>query len=195
MKVIPPLTPEQQALVGTPDTFRLAGYFTRYYRRWYRNYHDELQSAALLGAVRAAGAFRNTHNRATFMRYVRDWMRSYMNHEITHIRSRGLKYHHGEMRRYSFDEAMFCPEAGRECPDIADMLDRVSRYLNASEERLMRLVYGEGLNMKEAADRIPSFRTGAGSVSPQYALQLHNAAIRKIRQYFPTPLHLMYGAA
>lgn len=195
MKTIPPLTPEQQALVGTDDILRLASYFTRYYRRWYRNYDHELRSAALLGAVRAAGTFRNTHNRLTFMRYVRDWMRTYMNHEARHIRARGFKYHHGEMQRYSFDETLFCPDTGHECPDIADMLDRVSRYLNANEEKLIRLVYGEGLNLKEAAQHIPSRMTGASSVSPQYALQLHNAAIQKIRKYFPTPLHLMYGAA
>lgn len=200
MKNIAPLTPEQQALVGTDDVMRLANYFVRYYQRWYRNYDDELQSAALLGAVRGTAKFRNIHNRHTYMRYTRDWMRAYMNVEARKIRKHGIKYNrgdlkiHAEMKRHDFDELDFCPDE-RDSPDITDMLNRVCRYLNCHEERIIRKVYGEGMSIPEAATFIPSDRRGYGSVSEQYARQLHRTALEKIRKYFPTPLHLMYGAA
>ena len=79
MKNIAPLTPEQQALVGTDDVMRLANYFVRYYQRWYRKLRRRLQSAALLWGRSGTAKFRNIHNRHTYMRYTHDWMRAYMN--------------------------------------------------------------------------------------------------------------------
>lgn len=200
MKTIPPLTPEQQALVGTENILRLAGHLTRYYRRWYRNYDDELRSAALLGAVRAAESYRNINDPKTFMTFAHYWMRGFMNLEGRQIRRHGIKYGrgdlkpHGEMKRHTFEDMDLYIEP-RECPDITEMLNRVSRYLNAHEEKIIRKVYGEGMSIPEAAACIPSERRGYGTLSHHYARQLHRTAIEKIRKYFPTPLHLMYGAA